>query len=200
MLPGAESAGWPDEPALDETKRPFWRTRLSAVRKAFPRPGDDALSREEPGRSGARQSSPAPLYVAAPPPPPTNGSPLFDTRLARDVRRLLETLGATRESVATALEVAGVRAAPRDSERSPINLFLGAVIGAHPDVKCVRTDGEAVIVDLRSWWRPTVAVPLPQAVHDFRVAFDAGCYPALLRDEFPDDVDRPHGPDAERAD
>lgn len=41
-----------------------------------------------------------------------------------------------------------------------------------------------------AWWRPLVTVTLPPVVHDFIEAFDACCYPALLRDE-----DRPRDSD-----
>ncbi len=202
MLHGRpESAGWPEEPAVHEKQLGFLRARFAGIRNVLARRGPDEHEQADAGPRGRAAAGGPPLYVAAPPPPPTPGSPLFDTRLAREVRRLLGTLGATRGSVAVALEAAGVRAAPNDPERSPIGLFLLAVIGADPGVKYVRIDPDAVVVDLRAWWRPTVTVPLPPVVHDFRMAFDAGCYPALLREEFrPHDVDHQQGSDSGHAD
>ncbi len=106
--------------------------------------------------------------------------PHFETRLAREVHRLVTDLGTSRRSVASALEAAGVRAAPDDAARSPVAIYLGAVIGSDPKVKSVRTDGRTVVVELRAWWRPAVTVVVPTAVREFTAAFDARCYPALL--------------------
>jgi hypothetical protein len=143
-------------------------------------------------------SNPPLMYLAAAPTSPTTPSPLFDTRFASEVRRLVGTLGASRESVAAALEAAGVRAVRKDWQRSPVVLYLGAVIGADPDVKTVKVAPDAVVVDLRAWWRPVVTVPLPEAVRAFSIAFDAGCYPTLVCDEFKPDGIVSDG-DAERT-
>lgn len=112
--------------------------------------------------------------VAAP------GSGLGSTRLSREVRQLLASLGRSRGEVAAALERAGVRAVPRDAAGNPVSLFLRAVIGADPNVKSVTVEDASVVVELRAWWRPPVVVDLPAVVHDFTAAFDERCYPALL--------------------
>jgi hypothetical protein len=117
------------------------------------------------------------------------------TRLSREVGHLLASLGQTRSEVAAALEAAGVRATPRDTPLTPVALFLCAVIGADPNVKSVTVDGCSVVVELRAWWRPDVVVDLPSVIHDFLVAFDECCYPALLApDRYPGHrPDRPPG-------
>lgn len=109
---------------------------------------------------------------------------LFETRVSKEVTGLFASLGTTRRSVAASLEAAGVRAAPHEPDLSPISLFLSAVVGADPNVKSVVVGGDEVVVELRAWWRSAVAVPVPAVVHDFMAAFDAGCYPALFREEY----------------
>ena len=186
----AEGANWPDEPGATERLPGFVRARIFAVRAFFAARFRGGRPADEVAGSVSRQTVPvAPLrYLAAAPPAPTASAPLFDTGLATELRGLLGTLGSSCGSVATALEAAGVRATPGDPHRSPVGLFLSAVVGADPTVKAVRVRGDAVVVDLRAWWRPTVTVPLPPVVVEFRAAFDAGCYPALLRDAL-----GPHG-------
>ncbi|MGH9099709.1 MAG: hypothetical protein ACRDV8_05695 [Acidimicrobiales bacterium] len=110
---------------------------------------------------------------------------LLATRVAREVSKLVGDLGATRGEVAHALEKAGVRAAPGDPARSPVGLYLGAVVGADPSVTTVAIEGASVVVELRARVRAVVTVPLPAVVHDFTVAFDARCYPALLSADRP---------------
>lgn len=106
------------------------------------------------------------------------GGPFTETRLTREVRRLVASLGKVRSDVASALGNAGVRAVPRG--RGPVACYLEAVIGADPNVKSVVVGTDSVVVDLRAWWRPTVVVKLPGVVADFTAAFDAGCYPGLM--------------------
>lgn len=108
------------------------------------------------------------------------GGPFVETRLTREMRRLVASLGASRADVAVTLERHGVRAHPH--ERGPVAYFLEAVIGADPDVKSVAVDGESVVAELRAWWRSTTVVPLPAVVGEFTAAFDAGCYPRLVSD------------------
>ena len=105
----------------------------------------------------------------------------FEMRTARDVGRLLWSLGASRSSVAASLEMVGVRAASRDPFGSPVDRYLHAVVGADPNVKSVRIEAGVVVVRLQGWWRSVVTVPLPTVVQEFASAFDAGCYPALLQ-------------------
>ncbi len=128
------------------------------------------------------------------------GLPLFDTRFAREVRRLVAGLGTSRRSVAAALEATGVRAAPGDAACSPVGIYLGAVIGADPNVKSVKTDGRTVVVELRAWWRPDVTVSLPAAVREFAAAFDARFYPGLVRTDRAEHADRADAGRAERTD
>lgn len=163
------------------------------------RPGEDAPSLRHP-------MHPAPVpapYLAAPRAPVSStaapirhvaqasGGPLVETRPAREVRRLVASLGTTRGEVALALERHGVRSVPH--QRGPVATYLEAVIGADPNVKSVVVDAESVVVELRAWWRPSVVVKLPPVVREFTVAFDECCYPRLLADG--------HGvrADAERA-
>jgi|GEM_PF-1964309 len=106
-----------------------------------------------------------------------------DTRFAREIGRLVTSLGSTPGALATSLERAGVRGRPGENGTAPLSKYLRAVVGADPNVKDLRVEADVIVVDLRSWRRPTVAVPLPGAVRAFRSAFQAGCYPSL----FPDD-------------
>lgn len=185
---GAESSD--DRGAADaRTVHPgFVRARVRAIRdhfanlfgKAPPSVGHTASPH---GAAVQSVSHGPPPYVAAPPVQLASPSPLFDTQVARGVRRLLGALGTSPGSVAAALEGAGVRGSLGDRAGSPAALYLRAVVGADPEVRSVTVGGAEVAVDLRAWWRPDVTVALPQIVHDFTVAFDAGCYPALLRDE-----------------
>jgi hypothetical protein len=174
----------PGVPGVDEEPPSFSRNPLSAVRRFFADRFQSAPSPSgHPGASAPRRvAGPLPTYLAAPPPPPTSAPPLLETRLAREIRNLLCTLGTTRGAVASALEAAGIRATPGDAGVSPVGQFLTAIVGSDPNVKSVRVGGDALVVDLRAWWRPAVTVPLPAVVEDFQVAFDAGCYPSLLRD------------------
>jgi hypothetical protein len=102
-----------------------------------------------------------------------------ETRLAQEIGLLLASLGSTPGELAGSLESAGVRARPGDPAGSPVRLFLAAVVGADPNVKSVQVDGDALVVDLRAWWRPTISVPVPPVVRSFEGAFEAGCYPSL---------------------
>ena len=108
------------------------------------------------------------------------GAPFGNTRLSRGVRQLVSTLGSTRGDVAAVLEAAGVRAAPRDAERTPVSVYLATVIGADPHVKSVKVDDRSVVVQMHAWWRSDVVVDLPPVVQQFTAAFDESCYPALL--------------------
>jgi hypothetical protein len=143
-----------------------------------------------------------PSHLAAPRPPATSdqqirhvaqatGGPFVETRLAREVRRLIDSLGTTRSEVAMTLERHGVRAAP--GRRGPVACFLEAVIGADPNVKSVAVDPQAVVVELRAWWRPAVVVTQPCVVRAFTIAFDAGCYPRLLPTGYPANAEAERG-------
>jgi hypothetical protein len=138
--------------------------------------------------------------VAAQPPPAAAVSPLLDTRLARAAHRLLAGLGTSRGSVAAVLEDAHVRGVPQDPEQSPVQLYLRAVMGADPNVRSVRLDAGAVVLDPRAWWRPPVTVPVPAVVHEFSAIFDAGCYPGLIREDHRADwIHRVPGPSSKRV-
>jgi hypothetical protein len=188
-VPGAPGApgvpGAPSAPGVDEEPPSSSRSPVSAVRRFFADRFRSAPSTSgHPGASAPRPVAGAlPTYLAAAPPPPTSAPPLMETRLAREIRSLLGTLGTTRGAVASTLEAAGVRATPGEAGASPVGLFLTAIVGSDPNVKSVRLGAGALVVDLRAWWRPAVTVPLPAVVEDFQVAFDAGCYPSLLREE-----------------
>lgn len=153
------------------------------------------------GLPGGRPGIVPPSYLAAPQSTGSGapirhvaqatGGPFVETRLAREVRRLVASLGTTRGEVALTLERHGVRAAP--GGRGPVARYLEAVIGADPSVKSVAVDPDAVVVELRAWWRPAVLVKLPSVVRAFTVAFDAGCYPRLLP------AGHPASAEAERA-
>lgn len=205
MLYGkAENERWPEDLGTDEVRQsgrgPFAAARRFFVRRFRGHGGTP--SEPIPGVFAPQRAVPSalPRYLAAAPPPLSSPVPLFDTRLAKEVRGLLATLGSSRGSIAAALEAAGIRAVPTDPGCAPLALFLSAVVGVDPNVRSVRVEGDAVVVDLRAWWRPTVTVPLPRVVEDFKVAFDAGCYPALLRDPFPPDgMGHVPGADADRS-
>jgi len=47
-------------------------------------------------------------------------------------------------------------------------------------VRSVAVGSDAVVVEVRGWWRPAVLVKFPAAIHAFMAAFEAGCYPCLL--------------------
>jgi hypothetical protein len=168
----ADNADWSDN--RGEGEEPISWPRLRAVGKLIV------------GSAGPKPYSAASPAAAPPDPPPAtrlaaapSGSAC--TRFAHEVCRLLGGLGVSRGSVAASLETMGVRAAPDDPAGSPVALYLGAVVGADPNVKSVRIGADSVIVCFRAWWRPEVRVPLPEVVRDFTVAFDARCYPSLLR-------------------
>ncbi|HVC14021.1 MAG TPA: hypothetical protein VND62_04085 [Acidimicrobiales bacterium] len=195
-----ENERWTRNTGVDEVPR-AGRGPMAAIRRFFAALGGGrAASEGDLDPAAALVPRPAaPRSLASAPPPPTNVGGLFDTRLAREVRGLVHALGPSRGLVAAALEAAGVRAAPGDPGRSPVVLFLSAVVGADPGVKSIAVGGGAVVVELRAWWRPMVAVALPAVVEDFTRAFDAGCYPALLRPEHrPGNADHGQG-DPERA-
>jgi hypothetical protein len=201
----ADGARWTDDPGADRRHPGPVRARLSAVGRFFarrfrcgPQPGGPVGHAGSSPRPSATRT--APRHLTAPPVPPSSASQLLDTRFARELRHLLAALGTTSGSVAAGLEAAGVRAAPEDPARSPLALFLTAVVGADPNVQGLRVRPDAVVVELRAWWRPPVTVFLPPVVHEFSAAFDAGCYPALLRDgRRPGGADRARGADAERG-
>lgn len=191
----AENERWAQNTGVDEVPR-AGRGPMAAIRRFFAAlVGGRAASEGDLDPAAARVSRPgAPRSLASPPPPPTDVGGLFDTRLACEVRGLVRGLGPSRGLVAAALEAAGVRAAPGDPGRSPVVLFLSAVVGADPGVKSIAVGGGAVVVKLRAWWRPTVTVALPVVVGDFTRAFDAGCYPTLLLPEHrPDKADHGQG-------
>lgn len=119
------------------------------------------------------------------------GGPFAETRLAREIRRLVASLGDTRGEIASSLEHHGVRAVPHG--RGPVAHFLEAVIGADPNVKSVVVDADSVVAELRAWWRPTVLVELPPVTRAFTVAFDACCYPRLLPDGYRAGADADRG-------
>lgn len=199
----ADNESWSDGRGVDQEPPGSPRGPFSVIRRFLTGRFRGGRASTDQGTSAAPEplTSSLPRYVAAAPPPATFAAPLLDTRLAREVRYLLATLGASRGSVARALEGAGVRAAPNDPGGSPVERFLSVVVGADPNVKAVRVLPDAVVVELRAWWRPTVTVPLPAVVEDFKVAFDAGCYPALLREEYrTDGIDHLHGADADHSD
>lgn len=176
-------------------------TRISAVSGHPGAPPPFPVPAAGPGRpSGTAETaaSPADELPALPPPVPgimrptlghlgppipgiaAPGGALRPTRLSREVRQLLATLGTTRGEVAASFEAAGVRAVPRDAQHTPVSLFLEAVIGADPNVKSVTVSEHSVALEMRAWWRSEVVVDLPPVLHDFMAAFDECCYPALL--------------------
>lgn len=205
MLHGqAENDRWPDDLGTDESRQsargPFAAVRRFVARRFRGHGG--APSEPVAAVFAPRRPAPStlPRYVAAAPLPVSSPVPLFDTRLAREVRALLATLGTSPGSVAAALEAAGVRAVPGNGDFAPLGLYLTAVVGSDPNVKAVRVQSGAVVIDLRAWWRPTVTVPLPGVMHEFKTAFDAGCYPSVLRDPFrPDGADHMPGADSDRS-
>lgn len=103
------------------------------------------------------------------------------TRLAREVQRLLGKLGATSGQVAESLSAAGAYGVP--GQEPPVAAYLTAVVGADPNVKTVEVGAGVAMVELRAWWRPAVTVTFPAAVRELGAAFDAGCYPSLVRRE-----------------
>jgi hypothetical protein len=112
--------------------------------------------------------------VAAP------GGDLSDTRFAREIAKLVSCLGATPGGFAASLEHAGVRGRPGEPATSPLSRYLSAILGGDPSVKGISVEERAVVVEMRSWWRGSLTVRLPQAAVEFLAAFDAECYPALL--------------------
>ena len=178
----------------------FWRPRSNGDEGADPVPVPAVSNRADvPPGDGRRDAAPSSGPAGAPPGVMRatgrmpglpgragpgggggGGGALRPTRLSREVRRLLESLGRTRSEVAATLTAAGVRAAPRDPRRTPVSLYVCAVIGADPNVKSVTVNERSVLVELRAWWRSAVSVDLPFAVREFMIAFNQRCYPALL--------------------
>ncbi|MGH9047250.1 MAG: hypothetical protein ACRDVW_08045, partial [Acidimicrobiales bacterium] len=115
------------------------------------------------------------------PTPHTAVGQASSTRLALEVRALLCKLGTTPGQVAQSLCAAGACGLP--GHQSPVAAYVAAVVGADPNVKSVEAGSEAAVVELRAWWRPAVSVAFPAAVRDLAAAFDAGCYPSLVRGE-----------------
>jgi hypothetical protein len=166
--PGTGGTGGTARPAGPAETAASPAAEPPALPPALP-PPVPGIMRPTPGHLGP----PIP-GIAAP------GGALRPTRLSREVHQLLATLGTTRGEVAATFEAAGVRAVPGDAQHTPVSLFLGAVIGADPNVKSVTVDERTVAVEMRAWWRSGVVVDLPPVVHDFMAAFDECCYPALL--------------------
>lgn len=173
-----------EERTLDEPLRDVGTGAVPPVaaprsRRLVPDATGDAPPPGVVSAPGAATAAPGLMRVAVPS-LASPGGPPGNTRLSREVRRLLAALGPTSGAVAASLEAAGVRAAPKVAEHTPITAYLSAVIGADPNVKSVEVDGQSVVVELRAWWRPAVVVDLPPAVREFTTAFDQCCYPGLL--------------------
>ena len=128
--------------------------------------------------SGAKGKAPCPTpYVMAPPPRARPWEAhVTDTRCTREVRRLVGALGRSPGEIALSLEALRVRS---DGHRSPLDVYLTAVVGADARVRSVRVFDDRVEIVLGKRWRSTVVVGLPPAAGAFAAAFRAGCYPAL---------------------
>lgn len=100
-------------------------------------------------------------------------------RTAKEVRRLLDSLGSTPGDVAAYLCAAGVSGVPYDANRSPVGAYLSAVVGADPDVAAMTLRTDSVSLYLKGQATPTTVL-FPGAVRDFAAAFNAGCYPILM--------------------
>lgn len=162
----------------------FWRPRKQHQQPAMePEPvAIPAASgwQEAPARAETGDPTPPPPLMRVRPGAPSPAGAFRRTRLGREVRSLLASLGRTRSEVAATLEAAGVKGAPCDAGRSPLGLYLAAVIGADPAVRAVRVGDRSVSVHLRAWWRASVLVDLPFAAREFMIAFDQACYPGLV--------------------
>lgn len=122
----------------------------------------------------------APAYPGQPVPLVQGSTAQADSRrITREVRRLLDALGANPGDVAAYLYAAGASGVPHDADRSPIGVFLSAVLGSDPDVAAVALRTDSVTLYLRGQTAP-VTVAFPGVVRDFIGAFNARCYPILL--------------------
>lgn len=92
---------------------------------------------------------------------------------------MVGSLGSTPGDVAAYLCAAGVNGVPYHAARSPVGVFLSAVLGADPEVAAITLRTDSVSLYLRGQPTPTT-VPFPDVLRDFTRAFNAECYPMLL--------------------
>lgn len=116
------------------------------------------------------------------------GTPMSQLRhLKKRTRGLLSELGATPEAVARALEEAGIRGTPKSNRGCAIALYLTAVMGGEPEIRSIAVGPCSLVINLVApdSGRPAgrLLVQLPKPVRQFVAAFDAGSYPAIVRDD-----------------
>lgn len=110
-----------------------------------------------------------------------SGRRMWRWSLVRRTRCLLADLGPTPDAVAHSLFVTEVRGQPGDPGDTPVGAFVSAVVGADPDVESVAVGMSEITITRRTRWRRQVTVRCPVAIQRFLEAFDAGCYPRLVR-------------------
>src|SRR5579862_4855279 len=79
-------------------------------------------------------------YGAVGAPDPLKSGRLAATRLAQEIRGLLDELGPTPGAMAASLERAGVRGYPAEPDGSPVARYLSPFVGADPIVKAPRVE------------------------------------------------------------
>lgn len=98
--------------------------------------------------------------------------------LAHHASTVLSDLGTSAESVAFSLDGYSVRGWPNDSSGNPVMLYLHAVMMADRRVRWVELATDGLHVSPALGRRPVV-VPLPAAIAEFMLLFDAGHFPWL---------------------
>lgn len=133
------------------------------------------------GRTGSSRRATNRSGDPLPPSMRTTG-PADVRRVGREVQRLMASLGSTAGGVAAYLYAAGATGVPGDAHRSPVGLFLSAVLGSDPDVAALdlRADSVTLYLESLEGRAAPMTVAFPEAVKEFAVAFDARCYPLLL--------------------
>jgi hypothetical protein len=111
----------------------------------------------------------------------SNAGPHRRAATKRNTIGLLTSLGNTADAVAASLEAAGVRGVSANPRGCAVAVYLGAVIGADPQVRSVKVGRAEVVITPKRWWGRSIVVPIPPPAREFVVAFDAGRFPKLLR-------------------
>jgi len=119
--------------------------------------------------------------AAANPPAPKRTPRTSASSLGLTTNDLLINLGDDASAVAPGLMSAGARGSPGDPSDSPLLSYIAAVVGVEPGVAAVSVEGRKLLIRRQSRWRRTVKLDLPPAVRNCIAAFDAGCYPELIR-------------------
>lgn len=101
-------------------------------------------------------------------------------RVRRDVEQFLHHLGEDARGVTEHLRLQGVRGRPRDSRNCAIARYLSLVTSSDPRVRSISVRRDDVRVRLsRPVWLP-IRIPLPPALRDFILLFDASILPDLV--------------------